>query len=157
MSEQTFLACPLCGSRFDTAGQAACQACPMHQGCNLVCCPGCGYQMVDVRRSRLGRLADSILSRRSSRQRKMKAGLTLSDVPPGYWAKVVGFREEISLARRAHLQAYGVVTDEWVWVLQHSPVTVIQIDQTELALENSLASEIEVQNILKGEVYEDRH
>jgi hypothetical protein len=40
-------------------------------------------------------------------------------------------------------------------VMQHSPVTEIQIDQTELALENSLASEIEVQHIRKGEVYED--
>jgi len=58
--------------------------------------------------------------------------------------------------RRAHLQAYGLIPDDWVRVVQHSPVTVIQIDQTELALENSLASQIEVQHIRKGEVYEDR-
>jgi Fe2+ transport system protein FeoA len=86
----------------------------------------------------------------------MKGDLTLSDVPPGWQAKVVGFRGGIPPARRVHLQAYGLVPNDWVWVMQHSPVTVIQIDQTELALENSLASEIEVQHIRKGEVYEDR-
>ncbi len=46
--------------------------------------------------------------------------------------------------------------DDWVRVVQHSPVTVIQIDQTELALENTLASEIEVEIIRKGEDHEDR-
>ena len=86
----------------------------------------------------------------------MKGGLTLSDVPPGYRAKVVGFGDGIRPTRRAHLQAYGLVPDNWVRVVQHSPVTVIQIDQTELALENSLASEIEVQNIHEGEAHEDR-
>jgi len=33
-------------------------ACPMAavQGCNLVCCPNCGYQMVDERKSGLAQL-----------------------------------------------------------------------------------------------------
>jgi Fe2+ transport system protein FeoA len=112
--------------------------------------------MLDVRRSRLGRLAEAILNNRSNRQPSMKGGLTLSDVPPGYRAKVVGFGEKISPARRAHLQAFGLVKDDWVQVVQHSPVTVIQVDQTELALENTLANEIEVRYIRKGEVHEDR-
>lgn len=156
MSNQINLTCPLCGYDFSAEEHSACQACPMHQGCNLVCCPACGYQMVDVGRTLVGRLAGSVFHRGHRRYRRNRHGLTLSDVPPGWRAKVVGFGDGISPARRAHLQAYGLVPDDWVWVVQHSPVTVIQIDQTELALENSLASQIEVQHIRKGDVYEDR-
>lgn len=155
MSDPVKLTCPLCGHFFDAGEHPACQACPLHQGCNLICCPACGYQIVNVRRSRLARLAGSLLRNGSSRRRGIKDGLSLSDVPPGWRAKVVGFRDGISPARRAHLQAYGLIPDDWVWVVQHSPVTVIRIEQTELALENSLASEIEVQHMQKGEVYED--
>ena len=47
--------CPLCGYEFDETA-LTCQAkCPMAavQGCSLVCCPNCGYQMVDERKSAL--------------------------------------------------------------------------------------------------------
>lgn len=155
MSNPIILTCPLCGHDFEAGGQAACQACPMHKGCNLVCCPACGYQMVDERHSLMGRLAGSVFRARHPRLRRGQQSLTLMDVPPGWRAKVVGFRDGIPPARRAHLQAYGLIPDDWVWVVQHSPVTVIQIDHTELALEESLASEIEVIHIGKGEVHED--
>jgi len=49
--------CPLCGSEFDPA-DPSCQAeCPLAavQGCSLVCCPHCGYQMVDESKSGLAR------------------------------------------------------------------------------------------------------
>jgi len=156
MSNPIILTCPLCGHDFEAGEQAACQACPMHKGCNLVCCPACGYQMVDERRSLMARLAGSVFRARHPRLRREPQSLTLLDVPPGWRAKVVGFRDGIPSGRRAHLQAYGLVSDDWVRVVQHSPVTVIQIDQTELALENTLASEIEVEIIRKGEDYEDR-
>lgn len=156
MSDPFILTCPLCGHDFEAGAHAACQACPMHRGCNLVCCPACGYQMVDARRSLAGRLAGSVFHKRHRRHRRERQGLTLLDVPPGWQAKVVGFKDGFPSARRAHLLAYGLIPNDWVRVVQHSPVTVIQIDQTELALENSLAAEIEVETIHKGEEYEDR-
>jgi len=156
MSEKMYLTCPFCGHDFDPGEHAACQACPMHRGCNLVCCPACGYQMVDERRSWVGRLAGSVFHHRRRRHQQARHGLTLSDVPPGWQAKVVGFRDGMPSIRRAHLQAYGLIPDDWVRVVQHSPVTVIQVDQTELALENSLAREIEVEIIHEGDAYEDR-
>ncbi len=110
MSNPIFLTCPLCGHDFEAGGQAACQACPMHRGCNLVCCPACGYQMVDERRSLMGRLAGSVFRARHPRLRREQQSLTLMDVPPGWRAKVVGFRDGIPSARRAHLQAYGLVS-----------------------------------------------
>lgn len=50
--------CPLCGSDFDPDDLRCHSGCPIAevQGCNLVCCPNCGYEMVDERKSSLARL-----------------------------------------------------------------------------------------------------
>ena len=46
--------CPLCGYEFDPAReQAECQGCPLAKGCNLVCCPHCGYHTIDESKSGL--------------------------------------------------------------------------------------------------------
>ncbi len=37
--------CPLCGTEFSVGDPAACKRCPLAgSGCNLVCCPNCGYE-----------------------------------------------------------------------------------------------------------------
>lgn len=44
--------CPLCGKSFDeNRTENTCQGCPLHGKCNMVKCPGCGYEM--PRESRL--------------------------------------------------------------------------------------------------------
>jgi hypothetical protein len=49
--------CALCGHEF-TQEEALCNsACPLADGCPVVCCPRCGYQTVDESRSILARLA----------------------------------------------------------------------------------------------------
>lgn len=50
--------CPLCGYEFDATRLGCYAACPLAvvQGCHLVCCPNCGYQMVDEEKSELARL-----------------------------------------------------------------------------------------------------
>jgi uncharacterized C2H2 Zn-finger protein len=52
------ITCPLCGYVFDETALACQAGCPLAsvQGCNLLCCPNCGYQMVDERKSALVRL-----------------------------------------------------------------------------------------------------
>ena len=72
---------------------------------------------------------------------------TLADVPPGCQARVTGFNSNLPVARFAHLQAYGLVPGYWVRVIQQSPVIVIQIDHTELALEMELAGNVYVTDI----------
>ena len=39
----TLFRCPLCGGRF-THGEQVCSACPLKPGCDIACCPHCGYQ-----------------------------------------------------------------------------------------------------------------
>ncbi|MGD2157163.1 MAG: ferrous iron transport protein A [Anaerolineales bacterium] len=99
--------------------------------------------MVDVDQSSLVRLFSRIFSPANS-NKNPSTDLTLIDVPRGHRAKVIGFAKTIPNARKAHLQAYGVVPGHWVRVLQHSPVTVVQIEHTELAIERDLAERIQV-------------
>ncbi len=153
MNAVQLLTCPMCGYRFDAAGHAACKSCPLQSGCHLVCCPECGYQMVNPGKSLFGRLAQTLFkaSRLSEgASRPDRVGLTLADVPPGWQARVAGFTDRVSPDRRARLQAYGLIPNYWVRVVQHSLVTVVRLDQTELALETELAGEIQVMSIREG-------
>ena len=170
------LSCPLCGHTFNPAEEPACASCPLHSGCNLVCCPACGYQTVDVHRSWLARMASSLIPdgehsqnadtphqsrrhfshffrgrgrrrrwRRLFHDREMgdqRLPFTLLDVQPGSRVRVEGFAPDISPARKSQLQAYGLVPGYWVDVLQHSPVTVIKIEHSEVAMENDLAHQV---------------
>jgi Fe2+ transport system protein FeoA len=81
--------------------------------------------------------------------------LTLLDVPPGCRARVTGFQDGFPADRRAYLQAYGLTPHDWVTVLQNSPVTVIRLENTELALESELADGIQVEQIRRTDSDED--
>jgi hypothetical protein len=74
---------------------------------------------------------------------------TLADVPAGFRAKVGGFCADLPADRLAYLQGYGLAPGYWVRVLQHSPVTVVQVEFTELALETELACEVQVDQMEK--------
>ena len=69
---------------------------------------------------------------------------TLADVRPGEGAKLLGFAPDLPPERWAHLQAYGLVPGRFVRVLQHAPVTVVQVEHCEIALEDELACQIRV-------------
>lgn len=43
--------CQLCGYEFDKDGLACHASCPLAKGCAIICCPNCGYQVVDEERS----------------------------------------------------------------------------------------------------------
>ncbi len=73
--------------------------------------------------------------------------LSLLDVPAGFWAQVTGFSQHISFERQMHLQSYGLVAGYWVRVVQHAPVTILQVENLELALEKGLACEVQVGDI----------
>lgn len=77
-------------------------------------------------------------------QQAQTAANTLAAVRPGGIAQVEGFHPGLASDRRAHLQAYGLVPGARVRVLQHSPVTVVQIEHLELALERDLAAKVRV-------------
>lgn len=135
--------CPFCGHRFNIVEESTCQSCPLKKNCNLVCCPVCGYQVVDLSISTIASLIGAWFFHRRPRRRRRRArhrGLSLADVPAGCRIRVIGFAEGFPSNRRAHLQAYGLVPDYTAEVLQQTPVTIIKIDHTEIALETELAA-----------------
>lgn len=81
--------------------------------------------------------------------RCQSAKCTLADVPPGCRAKVTGFTGALRTGRSAYLQAYGLMPGHWVMVLQHSPVMVIQVDHTEIAMEREMALDVNVDEVAK--------
>jgi hypothetical protein len=50
--------CALCGCEYDPTALSCQGRCPLAgpNGCGLICCPRCGYQTVDERRSAVARL-----------------------------------------------------------------------------------------------------
>jgi Fe2+ transport system protein FeoA len=73
--------------------------------------------------------------------------LSLKDILPGQFARVAGFSSRLSPERRTQLRAYGLVPGYRIRVLQHNPVSVIQVEHTEIALEQELAGEIYVSEL----------
>lgn len=130
------IACGLCGARFDPEAEVACGSCPMSGACTLACCPECGYTTVDVGSSRsAGFLARVFPSRKPSGE----VGATLDGAVVGGRVSIVGFDGEMSTGHRELLRTYGLEPGRTVRVEQHAPVTVVKVDQTEVALEADLA------------------
>ena len=71
------------------------------------------------------------------------ADLTIADLAPGMEARIISL-QAVQDVRREQLLAYGVAPGRTIQVLQRSPVTILKVDQTELAIENDVASRITV-------------
>ncbi len=153
MKASQMIFCPVCGYEFLPTNQA-CESCPLHQGCTLTCCPSCGNTTVDPNQSKLAALASKILARWAKptpnkadtevyrSQAQNGTSNSLADISPGSRIQIKSFGEGLPSSRRVQLSAYGLAPGSWVEVIQHSPVTIIHIDNTELALERHLAKEI---------------
>ena len=72
-----------------------------------------------------------------------RPGSSLAETPVGTQVQVTGFRAGLAVERRSQLQSYGLAPGHTVKVLQHTPVTVLLIEQFELALERELAAVVE--------------
>ncbi|MDH3672822.1 MAG: ferrous iron transport protein A [Gammaproteobacteria bacterium] len=70
--------------------------------------------------------------------------MTLAEARRGTRVCIAGIGDAVPAARREHLQAYGLAAGQRVRVVQQSPVTVVQIEHTELALDAELACAIDV-------------
>lgn len=135
--------CPLCGTSFDPAVHTACDACPMAGSCTLACCPTCGYTTVDVERSTPARFLDRLLA--APRRARRKAPESILRVRPGDSVEVATFGEAMPADQSALLRTYGIDVGRTVRVVQHRPMTVVEVDHTEVALESELAALILVQ------------
>ncbi len=69
----------------------------------------------------------------------------LTDIDTNSTARITGFAPSLSANRKAHLQAYGIIPGNTLRVQQKRPVTIVQVEHTEIALEAELAAAIYVE------------
>jgi Fe2+ transport system protein FeoA len=139
--------CPLCGFEFDKNGMACHTACPLSRQCSIVCCPNCGYQMPDEDRAGVV----TALRRLWAALGPKRADPVPSEAPTNLCpltALAVGQQGEVAEVRSgaskrlAHLSALGLVPGCRVQVRQRSLAYVVQVDETEVAIDSQIAGEI---------------
>jgi len=141
--------CKLCGYEFDVESLTCHTGCPFGDHCHLICCPNCGYQVVDDSRSTLVRWADRLFRRgprseadRERARRVIEERLVpLSHVAAGHSVSVR--RMDLgSASRLGRLTVFGLAPGAEVTVLQRRPSPVIRVGETELALGTEILDRI---------------
>lgn len=138
--------CQLCGAEFEPTAMGCQDKCPMSRQCRLICCPHCGYQVVDEDRSRLARLVEKVWSlfrRKRSRSARPLDPVPLSDVEPGSRVQLLSLGA-LEPARQARLIAFGLVPGSEVQLVQRLPAPVIRVGETDLALGAEMLAQIRV-------------
>jgi Fe2+ transport system protein FeoA len=145
--------CQLCGYEFDAAKMACHTACPLGSRCAIICCPNCGYQVVDESRSRLARLLRKWWKSPPADAQSLNLDLDdgslhnclLSQAPLGVEVEVQRLAQ-MPAPRLARLSVFGLIPGSRVTVLQHQPVPVLSIGETELSLSRDFLDQIWVQS-----------
>jgi len=77
-----------------------------------------------------------------------QAACFLTQVTSGRSARVNGYSSQMPPSRETQLRAYGLTPGARVQVLQQSPVTILALENLELALEHRAAAEVWVDEII---------
>lgn len=137
------LTCPLCGIPF-TADPDCHRSCPLVKDCTIICCPNCHYGTPDTSRSRWARRFEKWFEKRSAKKGDGEPVLQrLSDLKVGAKGKIIFVRHERT-ERVNQLSALGLVPGTEIVVRQHNPSVVIEIGATILALDRSVARDLEI-------------
>ena len=139
--------CALCGYEFDEKAMACHSQCPMSEGCAIICCPNCGYQVVDESKTWGAMFLRKAWARWRSATAKPtppighSAATPLTGLTAGQSAEVV----EIASAdagRLHRLSVLGIAPGSMIRLAQQSPVCIIWVDETQVSLDNDVAQEI---------------
>jgi Fe2+ transport system protein FeoA len=68
--------------------------------------------------------------------------MTLNQAGLGHCVRIAGFHEALGRRHREHLRGYGVEPGAVIEVIQQRPVTVVQVEHTELALDGRIAAHV---------------
>jgi Fe2+ transport system protein FeoA len=146
------ITCVACGLTYSVSqGRDSCDHCPLHTDCSTSCCPNCGTSNINPDQSRLARWVQRLFVRHPEpvpelaegpglrRAQPPVEGRTLAGVKPGREVSVTGY-SGLSGGQRQHLQAYGLLPGRRVRVIAQRPVTIVQVEETELAFEGGIAA-----------------
>jgi Fe2+ transport system protein FeoA len=133
--------CPLCGHEFDETVMSCHSSCVFNENCGIICCPNCGYQLVDEQKTRLATALKRWLSHRKQSNDQLSPVRPLSAMQQGQSGTVV---EIISSnhARIERLQVLGLIPDAPITLDQKHPTFVLRVGFTQLSIEREIADEI---------------
>lgn len=153
-SNRRTLSCPLCGGKFPLTAEV-CHSCGMNQNCVNITCPYCRYEFV-VESAVWNSLASLWKRLTSSRARRGKqsngrdrdghgeASLDMEEV--GGICEVA--RLQITdPGRLTQLVSYGLFPGMRVRVVKKKPSLILEMGETELALDRDLAAAIFVREL----------
>ncbi len=142
--------CPLCSHSFTPSGLACHSHCPLGSRCNVICCPQCGYQLIDETRSRtagwLRRLlpASKPAAASAVRPSAVNGALPLTHIPVGMAVEVCAF-ESVGADQLSRFTAFGLTPGTRIELVQRHPAPVLRIGETELAVSREIVEHIWVQ------------
>lgn len=141
--------CPLCNFEFDEQEMTCHTSCAFNRQCAVICCPNCGYQMVDESRTRI---ASWLRERLGSKPKPMLAPADpslspISTLQPGQSATVVAVTDG-DTNRQERLSMYGIMPGALVTLRQRQPAYVLHVGFTELSLEREVADSILVEPLV---------
>lgn len=138
------LVCALCGLEFEAVDTLCQHGCPMRTACGLVRCPSCDYefpqgpQPASWFRSLFGR-------RPETNEALCETCRPLTELSGGESARVVSLA---GTQRPGALAVFGLVPGAEITLLQRSPTYVVQVGETQLAIEADIASGIFIERAL---------
>jgi Fe2+ transport system protein FeoA len=136
--------CPLCGYEFEPEAMSCHSSCAFNDACAIICCPNCGYQMPDERRSRLAGALRRMLARKQNQPGSDEKVRPLSMMQPGQSGKVVTIQSAHD-GRIERLHILGLTDGAAITLEQKRPTFVLRAGFTELSLEREIADEILVE------------
>jgi len=144
-----YLTCPMCGFEFERTDTLCAHGCPLGALCHLIRCPACEYEFPETPP------AVSFVKRLFRRRLPTVTGLppgvrTAAELRPGQKAKVVCLGSTVTDRHRT-LTVYGLASGAEITLVQQQPACVIQIGETELALDLEIARDILVQPLDVGQ------
>lgn len=146
--------CPLCSFEFLPVGDACHTGCPLAGHCHMVCCPNCGYQMVDATRSRLAGWLRKLWPQAAPAAQNHQAAtsraappqtqhLVLSQAPMRV-NLVVESLADLPSHIQARLSVLGLLPGAQVQLLQRRPAPIVRVGETELAIGFELLDQVRV-------------
>ena len=144
--------CPLCVCQFEfdpARNTGGCSSCPLGKGCGLVLCPNCRYEFPEESQ------VVSWFSRLFKRAKKPDAApmwddapgeIPLSELGAGKIGEIVAIEAERKV-RAERLSAMGLTPGSRVRVKQRFPSVVLEIGETEIALDRAITQDIRVRPV----------
>lgn len=142
--------CPLCSFEFLPVGDACHTGCPLAGHCHMICCPNCGYQMVDATRSRLAGWVRKLWPQAAKVERQpqgmRRQPLMLSQAPMRV-NLVIESLEGLAPQIQARFSVLGLLPGAEVQLLQRRPAPIVRVGETELAIGLELLDKVQVSRL----------